>query len=302
MTTTPIDLSRLPAPDVVEVIDYETLLTQRKAYFVSLFPASQQAEVTDTLAIESEPVTMLLQESCYREVLLRQRVNDAARAVMLAYAGDGDLDHLGALFGVDRLTITPADPENDIAAVMESNTDYRKRIQLAPQGFSVAGPAGAYRSHALGADGRVLDALATSPAPCEVLVTILSREGDGTADAALCDAVAAALTDDDVRPLTDEVTVASAEIVPYNVRATIYTFPGPDSSVVLTEARARLDAYVAETHRIGREVTMSGLFAALHVDGAERVELQEPLANVTATQTQAPHCLSIEIEHGGVYG
>lgn len=302
MTTTPIDLSRLPAPDVVEVIDYETLLTQRKAYFVSLYPVDQQAEVTATLAIESEPVTMLLQESCYREVLLRQRVNDAARAVMLAYAAGNDLDQLGALFGVARLTITPADPENDIDAVMESDTDYRKRIQLAPQGFSVAGPAGAYRSHALGADGRVLDALATSPAPCEVLVTILSREGDGTADASLCDAVAAALTDDDVRPLTDEVTVASAEIVTYNVHAKIYTFPGPDSSIVLTEAGARLDAYIAETHRIGREVTMSGLYAALHVDGAERVELLEPLANVTATQTQAPYCLSVEIEHGGVYG
>lgn len=300
--STPIDLSRLPAPDVVETIDYEVILAERKARYISYFPEDQQADVAKTLQLESEPIVKLLQESAYREMVLRQRVNDAARAVMLAYAENEDLDHLGALFNVQRLVITPADPENNIDAVMEGDTDYRMRIQLAPQGFSVAGPAGAYRSHALGADGRVLDALATSPAPCEVLVTILSRDGDGTADAALCDAVAAVLTDDDVRPLTDEVTVASAEIVTYSVRATIYTFPGPDSSVVLTEARARLDTYIAETHRIGREVTMSGLYAALHVDGAERVELLEPLANVTVTQTQAPHCLSIEIEHGGVYG
>lgn len=300
--TTPIDLSRLPPPDVVESIDYEVLLAERKAYYVSLFPDDQRADVAKTLTLESEPIVKLLQESTYREVLLRQRVNDAARAVMLAYARDNDLDHLGVLVDVERLTITPADVENDVDAVMESDTDLRRRIQLAPQGFSVAGPAGAYRSHALGADGRILDAMASSPAPCQVLVTILSREGDGTADAALCDAVAAALTDDEVRPLTDEVTVASAEIVTYNVRAMIYTFPGPDSSVVLTEAAARLDAYIAETHRIAREVTISGLYAALHVDGAERVELLEPLANVTTTDTQAPHCLSVDIEHGGVYG
>ncbi|MGH7462214.1 MAG: baseplate assembly protein, partial [Longimicrobiales bacterium] len=183
-----------------------------------------------------------------------------------------------------------------------SDTDLRMRIQLAPQGFSVAGPSGAYRSHALGADGRVLDALASSPVPCQVLVTILSREGNGQADQSLVDAVTAVLGSDDVRPLTDEVIVQSAQIVPYNVRATIYTLPGPDSSVVLSEAWARLGAYVAETHRIGREVTLSGLYASLHVDGAERVELLEPLANVQATKTQAPHCVNIEIEHGGVYG
>ncbi|REE92638.1 baseplate J/gp47 family protein [Cupriavidus plantarum] len=300
--TTPIDLSRLPAPDVVEVIDFEALFAQRKAFYIGLYPADQQPDIIRTLALESEPIVKLLQEQCYREITLRQRINDAARAVMLAYAKGADLEQLGALFEVARLTLTPADPVNDLPAVMEDDEDLRKRIQLAPQGFSVAGPSGSYRSHALGADGRVLDAMATSPAPCEVLVTVLSREGDGSADEELCQAVEAALSADDVRPLTDLVTVESAEIVPYSVRARIYTFPGPDSSVVLTEARTKLDAYVAETHRIGREVTLSGLYAALHVDGAERVELLEPLASVPATNTQAPHCIAIDIAYGGVYG
>ncbi|MCY1204529.1 Baseplate J-like protein [compost metagenome] len=297
-----IDLSQLPPPDVVETIDYEAILAERKAYYLSLFPADQQAGVADTLVLESEPVVKLLQESAYREMVLRQRVNDAARAVMLAYAKGGDLDHLGALFGVIRLVITPADPEHDIAEVKELDTDYRKRIQLAPQGFSVAGPEGAYRSHALGADGRVLDARATSPEPCQVVVTVLSREGDGQAPQDLIDAVAAALTADDVRPLTDEVLVQSAQIVPYQVRATLYTFPGPDSNVVLTEASDRLATYTAETHRIGREVTLSGLYAALHVEGVERVDLLEPVANVGATLTQATYCTGTDIQHGGVYG
>ncbi|TPQ33416.1 baseplate J/gp47 family protein [Cupriavidus pinatubonensis] len=300
--STIIDLSRLPPPDVVEPLDYEQILAERKARYLALFPADQRPAVVATLALESEPVVKMLQESSYRELMLRQRVNDAARAVMLAYAQDADLDHLGALFGVARLVVTPADPITGAAAVMESNTDFRKRIQLAPQGFSVAGPAEAYRSHALGADGRILDALAISPEPCQVLVTVLSREGDGTADAELVAAVAAVLAADNVRPLTDEVLVQSAEIISYRVRAKIYTFPGPDSGVVLAEARTRLDAYVAETHRIGREVTLSGLYAALHVDGAERVELLEPTENLSTTRTQAPYCLGIDIEHGGVYG
>lgn len=31
MRTTPIDLSQLPAPDIVDALDYETLLDDRKA-------------------------------------------------------------------------------------------------------------------------------------------------------------------------------------------------------------------------------------------------------------------------------
>lgn len=302
MSASPIDLSRLPAPNVVEPLDFESLLTALKDYFVSLYPTEEQSVVRRTLALESEPIVRLLQTVAYRELVLRQHVNDSARAVMLAYAQKADLEHLAALFGVVRLTVDPGDPEQGIAPTMESDADLRMRTQLAPQGFSVAGPEGAYRSHALGADGRILDASATSPAPCEVVVTVLSREGDGTAGAELIAAVEAALRSDDVRPLTDFVTVQSAQIVPYEVHAKLFTFPGPDSSVVLQEARKRLDTYIAETHRIGREVTLSGLYAALHVDGVERVELLSPVATIAISATQAPYCTSVKLEAGGVYG
>jgi phage-related baseplate assembly protein len=76
MTTSTIDLSRLPVPNLVEVIDFETLLAERKALFVSLHPAAQRANVVAALELESEPALMLLQESCYREIALRQRVNE----------------------------------------------------------------------------------------------------------------------------------------------------------------------------------------------------------------------------------
>ncbi|MEX3555907.1 MAG: baseplate J/gp47 family protein [Burkholderia gladioli] len=273
MSATPIDLSRLPAPDVVETIDYEAMLAERKAGILALMPEPKRAEVAATLDMESEPLAIVLQESVYREMLLRQRVNDAARAVMLAFARNGDLDQIAVLLGVERLTIKPADPVTGSPAVMESDPELRYRTQLAPQGYSVAGPEGAYKSHALAAHGAVLDASATSPAPGEVLVTVLSRAGDGTPAQAVLDAVATALSAEDVRPLTDNVTVRGAQIVRYAIDATLYTFAGPDSSVVLKEARARIDQYVADSHRLAREVTLSGIYAALHVDGVERIKL-----------------------------
>lgn len=292
-----IDLSQLPAPTVIELLDFEQINAEVQADLIARMP-----ELADVLQLPSEPVTKLVEVFAYRELLLRSRINDAARAVMLAYAGGADLDQLGALLDVARLTITPADPANNIAEDKESDTDLRKRIQLAPEGFSVAGPAGSYIYHALEADGRVLDASVQSPAPGEVLVTVLARDADGSAPANLIAAVAAALSADTVRPITDAVSVQSAHIVPYQVQATLYTFPGPDSGVVLAKARAQLDAYIAECHRLGREVVISGIHAALHSAGIERVELVQPAANIAISSTQAPYCTAVTLTYGGIYG
>ena len=141
-----IDLSQLPAPNVVEPLDYETLLAERKATLISLYPADQQDAVARTLTLESEPIVKLLQENAYRELILRQRINEAAKAVMVAYALDADLDQLGVNNGVTRLTISPADETTipPTPAVMESNDDFRLRIASAFEGLSVAGPTGAY--------------------------------------------------------------------------------------------------------------------------------------------------------------
>lgn len=297
-----IDLSKLPAPNMVEVLDFETLYAERKARLVSLYPPAQQGEVAATLNLDSEPMAILLQESCYREITLRQRVNDAGRAVMLAYAKGTDLDHLAVFFGIERLVITPADTLNGIPAVMESDDDLRKRVQLAPDSFSVAGPEGAYKSNAIGADGQVLDAAVSSPTPGAVLVTVLSRAGNGLASDELVAKVTASVGAEDVRPLTDLVVVQSAEIVEYEVDALIYTFSGPDPAVVMAAARERLDAYVEGCHRIGREVPVSGLHAALHVEGVERVELIKPAASVQTNGTQAPYCTSVTLSPGGGNG
>lgn len=288
-----VDLSRLPAPSVVEVVDFEDVFASMLADLRKLDPGF------DAL-VESDPAYKLLQVAAYRETLLRERVNDAARAVMLAYAGGPDLEHLGAMVGVARQQIAPGNPDRGIPPTMEDDAELRRRIQLAPEGLSVAGPAGAYTFHALGADSRVLDARATSPTPGDVVVAVLSREGDGSAPADLVEAVAARLNADDVRPLTDHVSVVPAALVPFDVVATLYTFAGPDSAVVIGEATARLQRYIDASRRLGRDITRSAIFAALHVDGVQRVELQQPAGDVIVSELQAGSCSGVTLTHGGI--
>ncbi|MEV5032102.1 baseplate J/gp47 family protein [Sphingobium sp. LMC3-1-1.1] len=290
-TYTAVDLSRLPAPDIIEALDFETIQADAVARMLELMPDFENRD--------SDPVTKLLQVVSYIVQLVRQRVNDAARAVMPAYAVGADLDNIGALFGITRLTITPADIVLGIPAVMESDADFRRRMVLAPEGYSVAGPEGAYIFHALSADGDVLDASATSPDPGEVLVSILSRTGSGAASPELIATIAAYVSDETRRPLTDFVTVQSAEIVNYAVVATLTTFSGPDGGVVLAAAQASLDAYVESSHRLGRDITRSALFAALHVEGVQNVVLTSPAADIVISRTQAPYCTGTTVNYAG---
>ncbi|RZF19655.1 baseplate assembly protein [Serratia marcescens] len=295
-----IDLSQLPAPNVVEPLDYETLFAERKATLISLYPADQQEAVARTLALESEPIVKLLQENAYREVLLRQRVNDAAKAVMLAHATGEDLDQLGANFNTPRLVIAPAD-ESAIPptpAVMEADEDYRLRLQDAFEGMSTAGSAGSYRFHARSADGRVADVTAISPSPANVTVTVLSRDGDGTASPELLQVVSAALNDEDVRPVADRVIVQSAKIAPYVIEAVLYLYPGPEVAPILTAAKQRLHNYVLTMRRLGRSIRRSGIIAALTVEGVERVEVAQPASDIVLDKTQAGYCTGVNITPG----
>lgn len=288
-TFTAVDLSRLPSPDIIEPLDYETLLADA----VAVFKAEMAAAGITFVSRESDPATKLLQTFVYLAQLLRQRVNDATRAVMPAHAVGADLDNIAALFGIMRLTITPADDATGTPAVMESDTEFRRRMVLAPEGYSVAGPEGAYLFHALSADSEVLDATATSPSPGAVVVSLLSRLGDGTASPRLIAAVQAYLSADTRRPLTDFVTTRSAEILSYLVDYDLTVFNGPDGALVLAASLASVRAYADESHRIGRDITMSALFRAAHVEGVQNVHFNAPLQDIEVSRTQAPFCTGV---------
>ncbi|QYG09008.1 baseplate J/gp47 family protein [Janthinobacterium sp. PAMC25594] len=295
--STPIDLTQLPAPSVVEVLDFEAILATRKAHLVSLLPEAERAAVTALLELESEPATKLLEENAYQETILRNRVNEAGKAVMLAFALDGDLDQLGANVNVARLVITPANPNAlpPVAAVMEDNDAYRLRIQEAPDGLSVAGPKASYEFHARSSDGRVKDASATSPAPASVTVTVLANNDTGIADAALLATVARALNAEEVRPLGDRLTVQAAQVLDYQIEATLFIGVGPEVPILLDAARANAVRVSQPRRPLGHSIYRSACSAAVHVEGVRKVVLTSPAADIELNATQAARCTAIKL-------
>lgn len=293
-TYTSIDLSSLPAPAVVEQLDYEVILAAMLADLQARDPAF-------SALVESDPAYKILEVAAYRETLIRQRCNESARAVMLPYAAANDLDNLVALLNITRLTITPAN-QNTIPptpAVMESDEELRRRALLAWESLSTAGPTGSYIYHALSADAAVKDASAVSPVPGQVLVTILGRTGNGVPSSQTISAVQAALNSESVRPLTDQVIVQGPTVHTYQIVATVYLYPGPDASVVMQAVRDSARAFADKNHRLGADISLSAVYAALHLTGVQRVELTSPSSTMVESATQAPYCTLIQIDYGG---
>ncbi|MFG0835502.1 baseplate J/gp47 family protein [Aeromonas bivalvium] len=290
-----MDLTQLPPPSVVEPLDFETILAERKATLVSYYPADQQAAIAATLELESEPLNKLLQENAYREVVLRARINDAATQTLLAFASGTTLDHLVAEYNIARLLVTPGDPAANppVEPVYESDDRLRLRGQMAFEGLTTAGPVNAYKFHALSASAEVADVAVDSPSPGTVRVTLLSPAGQPSADT--LNRVSQALSADDVRPLCDLVAVEPAQIKPYAVDATLNA-TGLGKEQAIAAATAAMTQTAAAYYRVGATVPLSAIYAALHQPGIDSVTLRVPLADVTCTEQQAAKLTTLHLD------
>ena len=248
-----IDLSQLPPPNVVERLDFETILAEIVADYRSRYPQF-------TAYVESEPALKLLETSAYREFLLRWRINEAAKAVMVAFARAADLEQLTALFGVER-------------GAGEGDARLRRRQQLSLDRLSVAGSRGAYEFHILTADPRVGTPTISTPTPGTVRAVVIGGEEEGALPSAeLVAIVVAALSSETVRPLTDTVEVLAARHIVYQLSVTLHVEQGPDREVVRQAAEAAVLAYLRSGYRAGGIVYKSAILAAAHVAGVTHVE------------------------------
>lgn len=293
-----VDFNQLTPPKAVEELDFETIFNERKEALIALWPSNKQNQIRKTLERESEPLTKLLQENVYREVLLRSKLNAQYRAVLLAYAEDTDLDAKVADYGIQRLIISPEDLTTTppTPAVYERDEDLRYRASKAFDALSVAGPTSAYEFHSLSADGRVADAYAFSPAPAQALITILQRDSaNGAATPELCQKVYDYVSGEKLRPTADRVTVQSAGIIEYQIQAILHHNNLPETDPILEEAIANINAFINTPKRIGQSIYLSAIFKQLHVSGVERVELISPSADVLVTAFEASFCTGVNI-------
>lgn len=272
-----IDFARLPPPKVIEEIDYEALLDVYKQQVLA-----KNGDLEAALKLEQSATNIILQAEAYGEMLVRARVNAAARSVMLAFATGSDLDQLAALFNVERAvvddTVTPI--------VMESDTRLRRRVQESIEGFSTAGSPGSYVVHSLNADPTIRDAAATKAGPGKVLVSLMASGSNPTATADQIRKVRDKLLSKNIKPLTDMVAVKSAEVIETDIDADVILYPGPVASLVMSDVNKSLTSLRERIGWIGRDLTRSALFAAINQEGVQDVVLRSPAADIVASPSQ----------------
>jgi phage-related baseplate assembly protein len=187
----------------------------------------------------------------------------------------------------------------------ETDDHLRTRIQAAPNQFSVAGPIGAYRFFAIGADPSIIDAQVVSPAPGSVNVYLLTGpivsqpapapNSVGVANSALLAKVAAVLSADTVRPLTDTVSVLAVTEVDFQVTATITLYSDADPTATVTAATAAVQELALElAAKIQRDIVPSQIIAALSVAGVYGVALTSPTLT-PLTSGQWANCTMISL-------
>ena len=165
-------------------------------------------------------------------------------------------------------------------ADVESDDDFAERIYLAPSGYSVAGPRDAYKHHTKSfKDAAIGDVEVTSPEPCEVEVRFLLLDGSMPSET-LCAKVLESLSDDNVRPLTDRVSVLAPTGQGFDIRFTYYINKSDiDKAIsIQTAVAAAVQEYIDwQTHTIGRDINPSVLTKMVVAAGAKRVVIESPV-------------------------
>lgn len=324
-----INLSTLPDPTIIESIDYESLLEEIKSDLISMAP-----ELETALGLESESAVKICELMAYRSIMMMQKANNAALSLMLAKGYGTQLDNLGALpfINTQRKVIQEADESVNpaIEEVLEDDEEYRLRMQFALEGFTTAGSEGAYYYHAISAhedikdiaidsptfehvdtsaitglpDNAIVlvpsyDAGLTLPMPGDVAITALTRINDGTASNEVLTAIDQTLNKEEIRPITDRPRSRSAEIIEFMVDAELYFYPGIDAASVMNEAKNKLASVLDELHKIGYDINLSAIEAALHRVGVQRVALNSPTENLTINERQVAYCTATNIVNAG---
>ena len=184
-------------------------------------------------------------------------------------------------------------------ANLEDDDSYRERIHEAPEQYSTAGPTGAYEYFTKKASALVTDVAVESPAPAEVVIYPLLKDGEIPGDEVL-KTIDAALNDRKIRPLTDKVIVKAPTAVAYDITLS-YWIDRSDTTEAASIQRAAQQAVsdyaMWQKAKLGRDVNPTELYYRLRGAGVKRAAITEPgYIAVTRSQVAIAGTISVKFE------
>lgn len=183
---------------------------------------------------------------------------------------------------VDRLPFTATIyniTETEGGADMEADSEYRERIRLAPESYSVAGPDGAYTFWAKSASPLIADVSVVSPKPGDVSIYAILQNGKIPEDEILED-ILTICNDRTKRPLTDHVFALAPDVINFDVDLTYYISNTniAEAEQIQEKVNIAIDEWILWTKaKIGRDINPSELIRRIVQVGGKRVEIRQPV-------------------------
>jgi len=309
-----INLAELKRMVVLESISTEKILFDRMERFKTLWltydpPNGAQYDVG---GLEFDPIKITQENSTFFELLLRDRVNQAARAVTLAYAIGTDLDAIASRYpgGVPRL------PD-------ERDDRYRRRVWLSPNVLSPHGTAEMYVFWALTGDPTLHDASATTiEGTGKVFVTIMAESGSlanvawvrdydrltGQFLQTRCEPVfdpvptlqqiidvRLYILDEARRGLTDEIIVYGPQVTNVNYKCRIWLFPNVTVDLAISAIEQAFTELIEKQRWIGYDHSRMEIDAALAQVGVHHAIIDEPVKDVMVGDRGVVKVNSVEV-------
>jgi phage-related baseplate assembly protein len=290
-----IDPARLGRMLVLEDIDTDAIIQTRMARLKEIWathdpPAAAQYDVE---GLEFDPI-LINQECCtYFELLLRDRVNQAARSLTLANAVGTDLEAIATRYpgGVPRVG-------------GESDTRYRQRVWLSPNPLSPHGTAEGYQFWALSALPNVRDVTTIKirprldDNPIILITCMMSGENPLPTPAELIQ-IRRYLIAESRLAMTDVISVGGPKVVDLDYRIKVWLYPTVDETSTFAEIKNNLAALIEEQRWLGRDHTRAAIAAAAMLAGVQNVEIVSPAQDVAVPDDWLGRVGSVSVEYAG---
>jgi len=288
----PANLGRLEA---LESINSDDIIAARMARFKALWATFDppNAATYDVGQLEFDPIKIQAENNAYFETLLRDRVNQAVRAVTLAFAFGSNLEGLASNYpgGVPRIA-------------GESDDRYRRRIWSSPNPLSPHGTAEGYEFWGLTALATLRDVRTVKIRPSLsdnpiVVIACLADAVDPSPSQSDLLAVRAFIMEESRLAMTDEISVSPPKIIDTNYVVRVDLFPGPDKDTMMAQLRANIDALIEKQRWLGYDHTRAAIDAALMVSGVHNVSVIEPAEDIMVRNDWFVRVNSVDLQYGG---
>lgn len=184
---------------------------------------------------------------------------------------------------------------------IEDDDSMKERIYLSPSKYSVAGPEDAYRYWVKTYNSSISDVLVKSDNPVEVIIEFIMENGELPTEG-IIQGLQIYLEDEQIRPLTDKVTVKAPDTVDYKLDVKYYINSSDlkRADTIKANVAAAIEQYIIwQRSKIGRDINPSQLIQMMVSAGAKRVEVKLPVFQVIGA-TNVAKLVSQSVTYGGI--